>query len=156
MGIERRKGLLWLCGVLTGALAASVLVPVGAVLAWPLRRRDEPGPPVVDVGPAGAFPDGKRVRVALVARARPDAYLRVDETALGSAFVARRGDGYVALGAECPHAGCAVDADGDGFRCPCHDSRFDADGQRLSGPAPRGLTRLDVEIVDGRVKVRCG
>lgn len=55
-------------------------------------------------------------------------------------FVLRSDDGaFRALSAVCTHLGCTVDRVGDGFRCPCHGSAFDAEGRNRSGPAPRPL-----------------
>jgi nitrite reductase/ring-hydroxylating ferredoxin subunit len=56
----------------------------------------------------------------------------------------------------CPHLGCSVawhDAEGK-FICPCHGGQFDAHGQRLSGPPPRGLDRLDARVEDGKLQVQ--
>lgn len=57
---------------------------------------------------------------------------------------------FTAYSAICPHQGCTVDfvSAADGFACPCHQSRFDAQGERIAGPAPRGLTPIAV-TVDG-------
>lgn len=61
----------------------------------------------------------------------------------------------VAYSALCQHMGCPVeyrDATKD-FFCGCHASRFDArlGGQAVSGPAPRGLPRIALEIADGEI-----
>jgi Rieske Fe-S protein len=55
----------------------------------------------------------------------------------------------------CPHLGCAIDrsATGPGFACPCHDSTFDGEGRRLTGPSPRDLDSLDTRVEDGFVLV---
>lgn len=60
------------------------------------------------------------------------------------------------LSAVCPHEGCTVvwRAEDDAFLCPCHDSRFNADGARMSGPAARGLDELPARIEAGRLQVR--
>lgn len=64
------------------------------------------------------------------------------------AVVIRSGGTVRAFSRRCPHLGCLVsaDADGDAITCPCHGSRFDLDGNRISGPAQRGLAEIDVEV----------
>ncbi len=52
--------------------------------------------------------------------------------------------GREVLSLTCPHQGCTVQVEGDGFLCPCHGARFDRSGQLLRGPATRGLDRLAV------------
>jgi thiosulfate dehydrogenase [quinone] large subunit len=54
---------------------------------------------------------------------------------------------YVAYDTVCPHAGCTVQYAGsaDVMICPCHGSQFEVKtGNVLNGPAPHGLTKLDV------------
>lgn len=63
-----------------------------------------------------------------------------------------------AFGAACTHMGCPVSgrvlADRGILECPCHGSVFDAlTGERISGPAPRSLRKLKIEIKDGKVYV---
>ncbi|MGB8510404.1 MAG: Rieske (2Fe-2S) protein [Pyrinomonadaceae bacterium] len=58
--------------------------------------------------------------------------------------------------AVCPHEGCEVDwsADAREFLCPCHDSRFDSGGGRLSGPAVQDLTALPARVNAGILEVQ--
>ncbi|HXQ60505.1 MAG TPA: Rieske 2Fe-2S domain-containing protein [Acidimicrobiales bacterium] len=54
---------------------------------------------------------------------------------------------FVAFDAICPHEGCTVafNTDAKLFICPCHGSRFNGEtGDRISGPAPHGLTRITI------------
>ena len=55
----------------------------------------------------------------------------------------------VAFDRHCPHLGCPVVwAAGRGrFECPCHAAVFEArTGRVLTGPPPRGLTPLSLEV----------
>ncbi len=59
-------------------------------------------------------------------------------------------DGEIlALSLVCTHLGCSLAESAEGFACPCHDSRFDADGQVLAGPAQKPLNPLRVEVLEG-------
>jgi len=64
---------------------------------------------------------------------------------------------YRAFTAICSHAGCTVDYNKtqQRFVCPCHGSVFDGStGKVLSGPAPKGLTALPVDVAGGKIEVR--
>jgi ubiquinol-cytochrome c reductase iron-sulfur subunit len=59
--------------------------------------------------------------------------------------------GYLAFSKICTHAGCPVALyrrQSHELSCPCHQSRFDVlDGAKnLSGPAPRPLPRLAIDV----------
>jgi nitrite reductase/ring-hydroxylating ferredoxin subunit len=55
-------------------------------------------------------------------------------------FLFNSRDGFYAISSICTHLGCNVNhVTGDGFACPCHGSRYDANGQVTRGPAPRPL-----------------
>jgi thiosulfate dehydrogenase [quinone] large subunit len=54
---------------------------------------------------------------------------------------------FVAYDTVCPHMGCTVgySASANLLVCPCHGSQFQVvNGDVLGGPAPHGLTKLDV------------
>ncbi len=64
----------------------------------------------------------------------------------GTALVFRDASGLRAYSARCTHLGCRIDrVVGDEVVCPCHGSRFRADGSVAAGPAARPLVRLRVE-----------
>jgi cytochrome b6-f complex iron-sulfur subunit len=74
--------------------------------------------------------------------------------------------GFLALWWKCPHLGCTVPwrptfsfPDKQGwFRCPCHGSTYDDAGQRVFGPAPRSMDRMQITIdpASGRISVNTG
>ena len=69
----------------------------------------------------------------------------------GRLFVANASGHLFALSPRCPHLGCRVPfCDSSGrFECPCHGSRFDLGGEWIEGPAPRGMDRYDLQLVEG-------
>jgi len=63
--------------------------------------------------------------------------------------------GFVAYSAVCTHQGCTVAYQRQTRRlaCPCHGGAFDpADGAKVvSGPPPRPLPGVEIEVRDGKV-----
>ena len=63
-------------------------------------------------------------------------------------------DGVAALSLVCTHLGCIVAESPEGFKCPCHGSRFSREGKVVGGPAPRPLRWLEVsQAADGSLVV---
>ena len=71
-------------------------------------------------------------------------------------FIFKRPEGVAVLTAVCTHLGCTVShrQAAGGFRCPCHGSVFNDQGDVLSGPAPKSLTWFFADLTpDGRLQV---
>jgi cytochrome b6-f complex iron-sulfur subunit len=69
-------------------------------------------------------------------------------------FILRDRRGIRAMSAICTHLGCVVTESPQGFLCPCHGSKFAMDGSVMSGPAPRALDWLEVDMApDGQLTV---
>ncbi len=112
----------------SGLLSASGILALGGLLRY-LSHPANPAPPTeFDLGLAENYPPGSRSVVAG-----------------GSALLIHADSGFHALSLACTHLGCTVEATGDGFLCPCHGSRFDAEGKPQNGPAAKPLRRLKVE-----------
>ncbi len=131
--------------------AAFVAAPAGAAGAGGLR---------FTVGNLADLRPGVPKKVAIVGD-EVDAWTRAQNRKLGAVWVLRTGEREVrALAVTCPHLGCAIDAvtgdDGKAtsFSCPCHDSSFTLTGERETGPSPRDMDPLPVEVgKDGEVVV---
>lgn len=153
---SRRNLLTAAAGALGVGLAASVLGPTLVFLGQPLRHDATSGEgDFLPAGPETLFTGRAPVKVDLYAD-RVDAWNRVIQVKIGSAFVLRKGAELVALSSVCPHLGCGVDYDAgsDKFYCACHKSYFSLDGAVESGPSPRGLDRLELAQAEQLVTIR--
>jgi cytochrome b6-f complex iron-sulfur subunit len=65
---------------------------------------------------------------------------------------------WVALYQRCVHLGCtyAYRPDCVSFKCPCHGSHYNVDGEYLDGPAPRSADRFAVSFSGEDVIVETG
>ncbi|MGA1502799.1 MAG: ubiquinol-cytochrome c reductase iron-sulfur subunit [Candidatus Nanopelagicales bacterium] len=127
LGIRRRQALAAaaaLCGF--GAVAAASTGEAQA--AGRLRVRLSRYPALKKVGGAAVVGRIGSTQVAVVRTAR---------------------NRYVALDRRCPHAGGIVNASSGGWVCPLHGSRFDLDGDKVSGVTPTGLRQLPSKLRRG-------
>lgn len=60
-----------------------------------------------------------------------------------------------AFSAVCTHLDCTVQFKGDEkvFWCACHNGKYDLNGQNISGPPPKPLTRFNLVIQKGEIFV---
>jgi len=139
--------------------------------AQPVRSRLDPEPmPRRDfLGLAAAWSAAGALFLALLGMARlpraavlpsPSKKFRVtlpESLAPGAAFmppgrsvaIVRDAEGIYAVSTVCTHLGCIVKQTAGGFDCPCHGSRFAADGSVIRGPAPKALPWLEVRHAGG-------
>lgn len=85
---------------------------------------------------------------------------RLDDALTASNWV-KDSDGtyWLALYQVCVHLGCKVPFRNDcnSFKCPCHGSHYNIDGEYLDGPAPRSLDRFAMSFdSNGNVQVDTG
>lgn len=170
----RRGFLAGAASLLIGGICGGFSFLVGLfVMADPLSRKAKT--PKFYEKPQGEFGEGY-VRVASmdaipadgVPRRFPviddlhDAWNFVPATPIGSIYVRRDPDSdeVSVLHTTCPHAGCSVsyrhDADPElrTFHCPCHNSAFAVNGEKLDSaggenPSPRNMDDLDAQV-DGK------
>jgi cytochrome b6-f complex iron-sulfur subunit len=58
--------------------------------------------------------------------------------------------GLLAIYKVCTHLGCLYkyESTTDRFECPCHGSKYQLDGTRITGPTLRSLDRFVIKLVD--------
>lgn len=115
--------------VTNALLAISAALGVGALFRFLDFQTEPPVQTAFDVGLAENYPIGGRSLI-------PDV----------PAILIHSRNGFSALSLVCTHLGCTVEQTDNGFACPCHGSRYDANGNVLRGPAQKPLHLLRVEI----------
>jgi cytochrome b6-f complex iron-sulfur subunit len=110
------------------SLTASGLLGLGALFRLLGHQTSPPPPTQFDLGPASNYPPGSRTVL-------PDI----------PAILLHTEAGFSALSLVCTHLGCTLELTSDGFACPCHGSRFGADGFPQHGPAKEALAALHIE-----------
>jgi cytochrome b6-f complex iron-sulfur subunit len=83
---------------------------------------------------------------------KPESYA-VDSVTLDAnsgIYLIRAQEGFFALSAICTHLGCLTTwkPELNQIACPCHGSKFNRDGQKIEGPAPKPLPWLRTWVSD--------
>lgn len=139
--ITRRSLLGRLIGIAAGALSLSVLSACPGGSKWRLAKLQQPGGQG-QLGNLLCF-DLRALRLQTYmefqAAGRPACLIRTETAGQ---------ERILAMSRRCPHSGCTVAyySAYDRFICPCHGSKFDQTGARVSGPARRGMTNYRVTI----------
>jgi Rieske Fe-S protein len=124
-------------------VAGAGVMAVGnvGIAAWTQLRTINTGEPR-EIIALDQVPVGETYLFNYPSASDPAVLLRLDEAEV------------VAFSQKCTHLGCVVyfEADEDRWHCPCHEGNFDTrTGDVISGPPPRPLGRIDVEIRDDAI-----
>ena len=71
-------------------------------------------------------------------------------------YIVRTEAGFYAVSAVCTHLGCITQwkPEASMIACPCHGSKFQRDGKKIEGPAPRPLPHYAINLTaDGELLV---
>jgi menaquinol-cytochrome c reductase iron-sulfur subunit len=151
----RRGFFRWLTYA-TGAIAGLVVgLPVVGYL---LKTR--PGPvDWVGLGPVDGFPAEETRLVTFV---NPIRQPWDGMTAEIGVYVRNQGkdaageEAFLVLASNCAHLGCPVSwfPQSGLFMCPCHGGVYYSNGERASGPPPRGLFACVWRVREGRLEIQ--
>lgn len=82
-------------------------------------------------------------------------YMSEERSMLQRIFLSMSDKGPIAFSSVCTHLGCLINWDNNKkeFLCPCHGGRYNMNGDVIAGPPPKALTRLPLDIKDGKVYI---
>lgn len=152
--MSRRSFFATFVGVFAGLVATVIGTPMLKYILYPVQEVSAT-PKWTEVGDVSEFDNIKAPVSKTIALTQRDGWREV--VTPQPVFIARTSEGKLqVLSPICPHLGCSVAwrANQNKFVCPCHGGQFDAEGRRLSGPPPRGLDTLDVQVKDGKLEVQ--
>lgn len=138
---NRRRWLTRLLGTSLGATVASFLYPVLRYMVPPATSEPSESEVELDVKASEIAPNSARL-VPFSGKA-----VLLLKTASGE---------LRALTATCTHLACTVQyrpERGD-IWCACHNGTYDTNGMNVSGPPPRPLTKLEVNVRGDRIVIR--
>jgi len=136
-----------------GAICAAILgLPIVGFIVAPLfRQKPEQW---ISLGKIEDFRIGQTVNVTF---ADPSPLPWAGITAKTAAWLRRENEEtFIAFSVNCTHLGCPVRwlADAELFMCPCHGGVYYKDGSVAAGPPPHALSRYEMRIENGEVKLK--
>ena len=154
-GPGRRTFLQWLTYGLCGVAAAVLGIPVIGYF-FGVRQRQVRW---VTLGPVSRFPVNE-TRLATFDNPLREPWDGL--TAHTGAFVRylgkdeRQQDQFLVFAVNCAHLGCPVSwfPQSGLFMCPCHGGVYYENGERASGPPPRGLFHCVWRVRDGELEIQ--
>jgi menaquinol-cytochrome c reductase iron-sulfur subunit len=155
---RRRFGhrlLLWATAVIGAFAALAFAFPVVGYFLGPLKRKASPW---VKLGPVDKFPMNETRMATFDNPLRQPWDGMTSNTGVYVRNLGPVGDGkekFLIFAVNCAHLGCPVEwfPQSGLFMCPCHGGVYYENGERASGPPPRGLYQCEWRIHDGHLEV---
>jgi Rieske Fe-S protein len=151
-----QRSLLCLTGIAGSLAALAVSVPFVAYLLGPVRKSNTPW---VRLGPISKFPkEQTRFETFTSPLSQPwdgmTAHTGVYVRYLGKD--ADNKDDFLVFAVNCAHLGCPVEwfPQSGLFMCPCHGGVYYENGERASGPPPRGLYHCVWQVRNGQLEIQ--
>jgi menaquinol-cytochrome c reductase iron-sulfur subunit len=156
---------------LGGVIGGLVTVPVLGFSLGPSLLRQ--GVKHQDVGPLGAFPEGKYMITTFTSNPAEGEVSRRTAFVRNNGFIGKL-PSFTIISNRCAHLGCPVAPNAvvppasswthykdvttipvspSGFGCPCHGGQYDPEGNRIAGPPVRALDRYSFSIIDGHLYI---
>jgi menaquinol-cytochrome c reductase iron-sulfur subunit len=162
-GDDRRSFAVRMSAGIIGALVGVAPLLAGLrMFVDPLTRRkkkaDDGDDSMVRIATLAAMPEIGKVYRFPVITVREDKWNKYPPAPIGAVYLRRISatEDPKAFTSVCPHLGCSVEFQEGQFKCPCHNSEWNNNGERLnpeSCPSPRGLDELKVKVRNGEIFV---
>ena len=152
--LPRRRFLTLAIGLLNGLIALALAVPGVGYLLTPVFRQGSAT--WVRLGSVGDFGSGRPRKVDFKYVSQ-SGYSRSEKTRFVWVVAdLDESSKVVVFSPTCSHTGCNVawQDNEQKFVCPCHEGRYDINGEVVSGPPPRPLTKLPVQIRNEEILAR--
>jgi Rieske Fe-S protein len=148
---------LWTTVGLGGLAAAAAGVPLVGFLLGALRKKAPEK--WIPLGPISKFPKDETRLITFENKIRLPWDGVIAKTGVYVRYQGLDKDGnhdFLVLAVNCAHLGCPVSwfAQSGLFMCPCHGGVYYGNGERASGPPPRGLFQYVWEVQDGELFVQ--
>jgi len=154
-GTSRRGVIVWLTWLFGAIASAAAGAPIiGYLFAPAIDRREDQW---VDLGKVDSFPVGETQLVELAKN--PLAGPLDGVTGKLAVYVRHvQAEQFQVFLVNCAHLGCPVSwfREPGLFMCPCHGGVYYANGDRASGPPPRGLYKAENKIEAGVLQAKLG
>ncbi len=153
--VSRRWFMMKAAIALNGLVGIALAIPIVRYLFGPWRS-DASYKAWVTLGPANSFAAGE---TKLSFYKNPYTQPWDGQTDNVACYVRRTGsDEFQVFAINCAHLGCPVRwfPQSQLFMCPCHGGVYYADGERASGPPPRGLFTYKWKVVSGDLQIFAG
>lgn len=147
--MSRRKFLGYLIGGIGGVIGVVVATPLVGYFLSPAWGKSKSL--LTPIARTSDIPVGVPTFVTYEERMRDGWF--VSTSSKGAWVVTRDGKEFIVFDPRCTHLNCPFywDKQKEIFLCPCHDGRFDIDGNVTGGPPPRPLDRLEVMVKDDTI-----
>jgi len=147
--ISRRKFLGYLIGGISGVIGVVVASPLVGYFLSPAWKKSKSL--LTPIARTSDIPIGQPTYVTYEERMRDGWF--VSTLSKGAWVVTEDGKEFVVYDPHCTHLNCPYywDKQEQIFHCPCHDGKFDIDGNVIGGPPPRPLDRLEVMVEDDTI-----
>ncbi len=145
--------LTWL---LAGLAAVAFAIPYVAYLLGPLKKRPKEW---ITLGPLEKFPEGETRWATFVNKLKTPWDGVTGDTGVYVRCLGKDDKGdldFWVFAVNCAHLGCPVTwfPQSGLFMCPCHGGVYYENGERASGPPPRGLFKCVWRVEKGRLEVQ--